>query len=375
MAYKVSDLDIQFLSSLMKNPNGVSSLDKEVSESDFSDSLYYEIYLEIVKFVVQNKIPSYTDLKFKFKDDALLIEIINKMEEERLVVNDINIVYSELCEVSRKRRLKALGQTLYNDSDKTDSRELIAEIESKLINITLDSEASLSSITDIEHDFVSKLKYRAERYQAKGNLDDVIEYPTGIKTLDDYTLGLHKKNTWVIGGAISDGKTQLAVQICNSIMATGKKAFYFMLEDSDENLITRFAALRTSIPISRIRVGNVTNAEIGQIQESLGQLKSTESLFIDDSLTDVNDIVSKAKFAKLKHPDVGVIVVDHINCATDRSARVGNREQELSSVSKKLLSLSKSCDVPMLILQQLNTNPDEKGRGCCGQFLLHRPRA
>ncbi len=362
MSYNISKLDAQFLASLMADVNKLPMLDKEVSIDDFSDAIYYEIYLRVAEFFLDSKFPTYNDLKFKFKNDTLLIDIINKIEDEE-VINDISIVYNELCENSRKLCLKNIGNYLYSQSSdkKLSSADLISNIESKLLRMNINSSDRVQTTLDIEQAFMKEVQVRAKRFNEHKTIEKVIDLPTGFRRIDELTLGFQRKNTWLIAASTSDGKTQLSVQMCNTLMSIGKKVGYFLLEDSVEQLLTRFISLNTSIPIMNIRIGNLTEKDLSNISKSIAFLRN--KLFVDDKTIDINEIVLRAKFLKLKHPDLDLIVMDYINLGMDRAERNQNREQEISSMSKKLLQLAKSCNIPVLVLQQLNTDPDKRGTG------------
>lgn len=364
MSYTISKLDIQFLSSLMNDPSGLTRLDKVVTLDDFSDKLYYEIYLSIVDYLIDNKTPSYQDLKFKFKEDELVREILEAIEDETEAPDDINLIYNELCEISRKKKLIQVGKYLQNKgSSKGESKDIIRIAEAQLLQVTVNSSIQVNTIADLEGEYLKSLKSRMQRFHETGTIEGVIDLPTGYSTLDRLTLGLQKKDTWILAGGTSDGKTQMAVQISNSVINANNQVAFFMLEDDKEKLVNRFVALKTGIPITKLMCGNITDQEFENAKQATAQLKHGDRLIIEDDTYDVNDIITKAQFAKLKFPNLGLIIIDHINLIIDRTVREAKREREVATASSKLVILSKRIDVAVLILQQLNTAPDERKSG------------
>jgi len=365
MAYTTSMLDIQFLSSFMNDLSALTSLDKMVSVDDFSDKIYYEIYLVIVDYLIDNKSPTYQDLKFKFKDDELVREIIELIEQDTTAPDDLNLIYEELCEVSRKDKLKQIGEYLQHKSVMQDSKsnDLVRIAEAQLLQVTINHGINIDTVSSIEGEYLKDLKQKVERYNKYKSIEGVIDLPTGYKTLDLHTLGLQLKNTWVLGGGTSDGKTQMAVQISNSVIGADAQVLYFMLEDDKKKLINRFIALRSNVPIMRLMAGSLKESEVDKAKQALTYLKQGDRLLIEDETFDINEILAKAHFAKLKYPGLKLVIIDHINLITDKSMREGNREREIGMSSKKLVAMAKKSDVAVLILQQVNTNPDERKSG------------
>jgi len=364
MSYTLSKLDIQFLSSLMQSPSALTHLSKVVVADDFSDKLYYEIYLSIVDYLIDNKAPSYQDLKFKFKDDELIREIIEAVENETEAPDDINLIYEELCEVSKKAKLVKVGQYLQKKGGSGGlSEDIIRIAEAQLLQVTMNAGIQLDTVADIEGEYIKGLRERAERYHKTGTIEGIIDLPTGYPSLDRLTLGMQKKDVWILAGGTSDGKTQMAVQITNSIMMADSQVLFFMLEDDKEKLLNRYIAVKTGIGITKLMCGNITDAEFEKAKQATSQLKHGDRLLIEDETYDVNDIVAKTQFAKLKYPNLNVIVIDHINLITDRTVREAKREREIATASGKLVQLAKRSDVSVLVLQQLNTAPDERKSG------------
>ncbi len=360
--YKISELDAQFLASLIANPGGLSSLEKEVISNDFTDPLYYEIYCRVVDIISQGKPLSYNDLKFKFKEDSLVLELIDSIKNAT-IISDLNIIHFALYDSNRKKALLELGEYIVKTANKLETVDLVKKIEADLINISSDSSKNLVNIGDYTAGFIEEIRVKAEKFARHKNISSVIDLPTGFKCLDEVTLGLPRQNTTVIAGGTSDGKTQLAIQISNHLAMQNKGVFYFSLEDSKENLILRLASLRTGIPLKKIKCGDVIESQIDAIHHSLSLIQQSNSLFIEDSLIDINDISLRSQFAALKQPNLSVIVIDNINLALDRAGKFGTREQEISSISKKLVSLAKKLKVSVLVLQQLNTSPDDRNKG------------
>jgi len=83
-------------------------------------------------------------------------------------------------------------------------------------------------------------------------------------------------------------------------------------------------------------------------------------LYIDDSgQTDINDIIITAKLWKRKH-NIKVLIIDYIQLMNDRSIK-GSRENELSSISRRLKKLAKELEIPVVVLAQVNRECEKRG--------------
>jgi replicative DNA helicase len=348
----------------MNNTAGLTQLNKIVVLDDFSDKEYYEIYLAIVDYFIDNRVPSYQDLKFKFKEDELIREIIEAVENETEAPDDITLIYNELCEVSKKRKLVQVGQYLQNRSiSDSASEDIIRIAEAQLLQVTINSGIQIDTVADLEGEYIKDLKDKVTRYQKTGTIEGVIDLPTGYTSLDRLTLGLQKKDIWLLAGGTSDGKTEMAVQISTSVMMAENQVLFFMLEDDKHKLLNRYISVKTGISMLKLMCGNITDLEFEKAKQATTQLKQGDKLLIEDRTYDVNDIVAKAQFIKLKYPNLNLIVLDHINLITDRTVREAKREREIATAANKLVDLAKRIDVAVLILQQVSTAPDERKSG------------
>ena len=353
------NLEVQFLSSLMSNPYLINTIDQAVSALDFVDKKHYKIYLRIMDFLIEGKDASYPDLRFKFREDETILSIIDEMEKTTAI--DLKTVYSAMISDTRRQNIGQLVKDagIWVDEGR-DVDEIQNNLDAELIRIKSKANMKLESVSSIESELLDNINERIRLLKETGT---AIKLPTGIDKLDELTLGLHKKNIWVIAASTSDGKTQLAVQFANSIIKNEKALIYFLLEDEKELLLYRFISLNTGITLSKIRSGNLNDAEVRKIGGCLDNLKRGDNLFVDDTTYVLEDLVAKVKFAKIKYPNLQMIVVDYISLLIVLGKKFGSREQELSYTSKRLLALSKECDIAVLVLAQLNTSPDDRSSG------------
>lgn len=362
MAKKLSTVDLQFLHCLVKHPEQLTSLERAPAPSDFTSEDFFTVYNTLVEYILSGEIPQYPELKLHFRDKENMLEIIEGIEQADYI-SSLSKLHYALSEESVKRKLSLLSMHIKKELKTKNNEELLNEIETEILTLRLNAGVELLSLHSFEDTFRNDLQTRIKRFRESGSIINVVDLPTGFAKLDEIILGLHRKNMMIIAGGTSDGKTQLAIQISNNLNNQGKKGVFFTLEDSSENLLQRVVALRTGISITKIRTGQLTNEEYAKVDKTLEVLRQTGNFFVEEDIVDVNDIVAKTKFAKLKYPNLAFIIVDYIGLATDRKSRYASRESELSAISKKLIALAKHCDVAVVALSQVNTSPDERSKG------------
>jgi len=185
--------------------------------------------------------------------------------------------------------------------------------------------------------------------------------PSGLTALDRITSGFHTKFI-IIAGRPAMGKTTLALQIVkNMSLDFGIPAAFFSLEMTKIELTQKILAGETGIEQGKINDGKISKYDWNKFEVAQERLEKAP-LYIDDSagLTPIT-LRAKCRRLKLKH-DIKIIVVDYIQLMD--CAGKGNREQEISTISRSLKLLSKELNIPVIGLSQLNraveSRPDKR---------------
>jgi replicative DNA helicase len=87
-------------------------------------------------------------------------------------------------------------------------------------------------------------------------------------------------------------------------------------------------------------------------------------MFIDDTpgLT-VTELRAKSRRMKSQH-DIQLIVIDYLQLLRSMSRRAqDNRQLEISEISGGIKALAKELNLPIIVIAQLNRQPDTRGQG------------
>ncbi|MDE3137653.1 MAG: replicative DNA helicase [Acidobacteriota bacterium] len=208
-------------------------------------------------------------------------------------------------------------------------------------------------------DLVRESYERLEKMLSEGR--QITGLPTGYRQLDELTSGLQPSELIILAARPSMGKTALALNLAEgAAMVQRQPVAIFSLEMSKESLLMRLLASHAGLDMHRFRTGHLSKDEGHRMTTALGELANSP-LWIDDSgSATVMEIGAKARRLK-KDKGLGLLIVDYLQLISARG-RFGNRNEEVSSISRALKGLAKELKIPVLVLSQLTRAPEREER-------------
>ncbi len=184
---------------------------------------------------------------------------------------------------------------------------------------------------------------------------------TGYPELDNELAGLQPSELIILAARPSMGKTALALNIAENVALRSNKAVaIFSLEMSKESLLVRLLASRAHVDAHKFRTGHINGDDWTRITEALNDFGDAP-IWIDDSASiTVMEIGAKAR-RLMRDKGLSLVVVDYLQLISARG-RFGNRNEEVSSISRSLKGLAKELKVPVLVLSQLTRAPERDDR-------------
>jgi len=193
---------------------------------------------------------------------------------------------------------------------------------------------------------------------------------TGFVEFDRMTGGLHPGELIILAARPSMGKTALALNVAQHVAAhpqIKRPVAVFSLEMSKEALLTRMICAAARVDQQKFRLGYLDKQERRRLQMAAAELAEAP-LYIDDTAgANLMDIHAKVRQLKAQQKDLALVVVDYLQLMSG-GGRFENRNQEVSYLSRGFKLLSKELEVPMLVLSQLNRNPEQRGRDAIPQL-------
>jgi replicative DNA helicase len=238
--------------------------------------------------------------------------------------------------------------------------ELLDRAEKSIFEIAQnkirDSFVSLKNIVGHSFAIVERLYERKEM---------VTGLPTGFVDLDERTSGFQPSDLIIIAARPSMGKTAFVLNVAaHAAIDKGKTVAIFSLEMSKEQLVLRLLGSESRVDAHKLRTGHLSERDWTPLSNAAGRLAEAP-IFIDDTAA-ISVLEMRAKARRLK-ADAGLdlVVVDYLQLMRGRGDE-GNREQEISNISRSLKALAKELQVPVVALSQLNraveTRPGKEKR-------------
>jgi len=178
--------------------------------------------------------------------------------------------------------------------------------------------------------------------------------PTGFTALDRITNGWQRSDLIILAARPSMGKTALALSMARNMAVDFKRPVaVFSLEMSAVQLVTRLISSESELKSDKLKRGDLAGHEWEQLDSKIQGLIEAK-LFIDDTpaLT-IFELRAKCRRLKQQH-DIQMVVVDYLQLMSGGGDSRGNREQEISQISRSLKALAKELDIPVLALSQLS---------------------
>jgi replicative DNA helicase len=197
-------------------------------------------------------------------------------------------------------------------------------------------------------------------YENRGSVTGI---PTGFVELDRMTSGLHPAEMVVIAARPSMGKTALAMNIAEHVaMNVGKPVAVFSLEMSSQQLVQRLLCSRAKVDLQRVRNGFLSERDFPSLTAAAAKLAAAK-MFIDDTPgLSIMELRAKARRMKSQY-DVRLIVIDYLQLLRSTSRRAqDNRQLEISEISGGIKALAKELDLPIIVVAQLNRQPDTRAK-------------
>ncbi|WP_197274018.1 replicative DNA helicase [Hymenobacter sp. DG25A] len=265
-----------------------------------------------------------------------------------------------ITENAIKRELIGIASTIQRDAfeDTTDVFNLLDSTEQALFEV---SESNIRKNFDDMRSLMGKAIKELE--EKKNQKDGLTGVPSGFTALDRVTSGWQPSDLVIIAARPGMGKTAFVVSAMrNAAVEFKKPVAIFSLEMSSLQLVNRLISAEAELDSEKIKKGNLADYEWAQLNHKISALSSAP-IFIDDTPgLSIRELRTKCRRLKAHH-DIQMIIIDYLQLMsgnTDGKA-MGNREQEIASISRALKGIAKELNVPVLALSQLSRSVETRG--------------
>jgi replicative DNA helicase len=238
--------------------------------------------------------------------------------------------------------------------EQSEVNALLDEVEQNIFNVGDDR--FKAEIEPMKKRVMNALAAIEKIFENKGSISGI---PTGFREFDKMTSGLQSSEMIVIAARPSMGKTAFAMNVAEHVAINQRlPVAIFSLEMSSQQLVQRMLCSRARVDLARVRDGFLSERDFPSLTAAASRLAEAK-IFIDDSAS-LSILELRAKARRLKaQQDVQLIVVDYLQLLRSPTRRAqDNRQLEISEISSGLKSLAKELAIPVIVVAQLNRNPE-----------------
>jgi replicative DNA helicase len=270
--------------------------------------------------------------------------------------------YAEIVrDRATRRALVAAASDILADAGSLDIElpQVVANAQKALFDASYLRDRGFAGFNDV---LASTFAYIEEVYKRKGKL---VGIPTGIPSIDDHIYGLNKSDLIIVAARPSMGKSAFAHNIAMNIAARDDEdaveVALFTLEMGREQIMTRLLSTAGRIPMGKLRTGHLAQEDWKRMSQAAGYLENSRMHINDTPGITILEVCAEARRLKLRHPKLGVIILDYMQLLSGGVNANRSREQEISEYSRTLKELARELDVCVVALSQLNRAVEGRG--------------
>ena len=277
-----------------------------------------------------------------------LSEVINFVPSANNIDEYIKIVE----EKSILRRLIEEANFIASDAYQMDGEltDVLDQAEKRILSVVKTKGGSeFRSIQDV------LLKTQDDLEKLSQNKGEVTGISTGFYDLDKVTSGLHPNELIIIAARPAMGKTAFALNLATNIASLNNKTVaLFNMEMGAEQLATRMISSVGQVQGYKMRTARFDHEDWKKINEAMSRLADMK-LFIDDTpgMT-IGEIRAECRRLAANTEDLGAVIIDYLQLITGSAKWGGNRQQEVSEISRSLKTLAMELNIPIIALAQLS---------------------
>ncbi len=361
---QATDLEEVVLGAMMIDKKGVDEV-IDILHSEVFYSEKHKLIFDAIYTLFENSEPvDLLTVSSQLKRDATLekaggefylVQLTQKVSSSAHIEFHARIILQKFIQ----RSLIKISSEIIEDSydETTDVFDLLDTAESKLYEIT---QGNIKRSSETAQQLVIQAKKRIEEIANREGLSGI---PSGFNKVDKLTSGWQPSDLIIIAARPGMGKTALTLSMArNMAVEHNIPVAFFSLEMSSVQLITRLISSETGLNSEKLRTGNLEKHEWEQLNVKVKNLEKAP-LFIDDTPSlSIFDLRAKARRLSSQH-GIKLIMIDYLQLMTAGGNQKGggNREQEISTISRNLKALAKELGVPVIALSQLSRAVETRG--------------
>lgn len=257
--------------------------------------------------------------------------------------------------IQRQIMLQALQTYSHASDDTFDIADVIEELNNSIYNI---QSATFSGQYPSLKEIIESTTEIIKANMIKGT--ETLGIPSGFIDLDAITLGFQCTDFIVIAARPAMGKTAFVGSISKYISVDqGVGCAVFSLEMSATQLMMRYFSLLSGIEFQDIRRGRLIGDQLLDYDRAVNRMIHSKLIVDDTPSLSIEEFRSKLKHM-VRTQGVKIAFIDYLQLMTVKVGKFGNRQEEVSFISKRIKSIAKELNIPIIALSQLNRETEAK---------------
>lgn len=238
----------------------------------------------------------------------------------------------------------------------TELSDVLETAETKILNVVKTRKGSeFKSIQDVLNRTVDQINRLVD------NKGEVTGLSTGFTDLDKLTTGFHPHELIIIAARPAMGKTAFALNLATNIaQSTTKTVALFNMEMGAEQLAMRMIAAEGELDLGKLKRGELDKNDFNKIDEAVARLGNTNLVIDDTSGMTIGEIKAKCRRLASSENGLGIVIIDYLTLIMGSTKYQGNRQQEVSEISRSLKTMAMELDIPVVALAQLSRNVEQR---------------
>lgn len=332
-------------------PTTIPDVVNKLSVDFFYNLSHQTIYKAIVKLYDNSRAVDYLTIVNELKQANQLDEVGGAYEVVKLTNDVVSSAHLQdwVCILQNyylQRQGIVIGQELINNSFTTTD---IQNILNKASNQILNAQEKVFKSTELNMNY-----YLMELNKQRANVKEngQIGIDTGWHSINRVISGWVNPDLVILAGRPAQGKTAFMLNTILNVLLQDKAVGVFSLEMSGTQLVNRLLSIVSKIPHTNLRHNAITEYQQKELSRAENKMLDFP-LFIDDSPNlNIRDLRSKATIMKRKY-NIELLCIDYLQLMSGNDKK-GNRESEISEISRGCKIIAKELDIPVIALSQLS---------------------
>jgi replicative DNA helicase len=262
-----------------------------------------------------------------------------------------------VADKAQSRRLIAFASNVLQDAyaDEEKIEEQMQRAEGKLFELaTTKDSKDFQELDPLVQEAINEIQVAFNRVEGISGLS------TGFDGIDEITSGWQKSDLIIIAARPAMGKTAFVVSMATAMAFQHKiPVALFNLEMSAVQLVKRILSNVCEIDGQTLKSGRLKDPEWKRLLTKSAELNEVPLYINDTPSLSVFELRSKARRLVREH-GVELIIIDYLQLMNASGMGFGNREQEVSMISRNLKMLAKELRIPIIALSQLNRGVENR---------------